>query len=88
MGGHFFAKSRDDEMMTNPSENQQCGMQFMTVLARPMLNTLGVRRKNRDRRMGFIRGAWKQWLGLNANNLVWAALVVGNVLLATLVTSG
>jgi hypothetical protein len=59
----------------------------MTVLARPILAKPGVRRKSRDSRSEFIRGAWKQWLGLNANNLVWTALVIGNVLLATLLTT-
>jgi hypothetical protein len=75
-------------MMIQPGENQRCGVGLMTVLARAMLNKPGVRRKNRDSRSEFFRGAWKEWLGLNANNLVWAALVIGNVLLATLLTRG
>jgi hypothetical protein len=75
-------------MVAHPGENQRCGVQFMTVLARPMLNKPGVHQKNRDSRIAFIRGAWKQWLGLNANNLVWRALVIGNVLLASLLTRG
>jgi hypothetical protein len=67
---------------------QRRGVQFMTVPARPVLDKRGVRWKNRGSRIEFIRGAWKQWLGLNANNLVWTALVIGNVLLASLLTRG
>jgi hypothetical protein len=36
----------------------------------------------------FFRGTWNQCLSLNANNLVWTALVVGNALLATVLTRG
>ncbi len=44
-------------MVVHPGENQGCGVQFMTVLARPVLDKRGVRRKNRDSRIEFIRGA-------------------------------
>jgi hypothetical protein len=75
-------------MMIHPGENQRCRVQLMIVLARPMLNKPGVRRRNRDSRSEFFRGAWIEWFGLNANNLVWAALVIGNVLFVTLLTRG
>jgi len=60
----------------------------MTALAQPLLNERGLRRERRAKRIEFFRGAWKQWLSLNANNLVWTALAVGNVLLATVLTRG
>ena len=74
--------------MIRPGENQRCEVQSMIVLARPMLDKPALRRKNQASRTESIRGAWKQWLGLNANNLVWTALVIGDVLLATLLTRG
>ena len=60
----------------------------MTVVVRPMPNKHGVRRETRASRIEFIRGAWKQWLSLNANSLVWTGLVIGNVLLAAVLTKG
>jgi hypothetical protein len=34
----------------------------------------------------FSSDAWKQWVALNANNLVWIALVFGGVLFTDLLT--
>ena len=39
-----------------------------------------VRQESRASRMEFIRKGWKHWVTLNANDLVWTALVIGGVL--------
>jgi hypothetical protein len=47
-----------------------------------------VRRESTASRMDFIREGWKHWVTLNANNLVWTALVIGGVLFTTLLMRG
>jgi hypothetical protein len=41
-------------------------------------------RESAGRRTEFIREGWKHWVTLNANDLVWTALVIGGVLFTTL----
>jgi hypothetical protein len=45
-------------------------------------------RKRADGRMGSFREGWKHWVALNANDLVWTALVIGGVLFTTLLMRG
>jgi hypothetical protein len=47
-----------------------------------------VRRESAASRMEIIREGWKHWVALNANDLVWTALVIGGVLLTTLLMRG
>jgi hypothetical protein len=47
-----------------------------------------VRRESTASRMGIIREGWKHWVTLNANDLVWTALVIGGVLFTTLLMRG
>jgi hypothetical protein len=35
-----------------------------------------------------IHMGWKHWVALNANNLIWTALVIGGVLLTALLMTG
>ena len=37
---------------------------------------------------GSFREGWKYWVGFNANNLVWTALVIGGVLFTSCLTRG
>jgi hypothetical protein len=46
------------------------------------------RRGSTASRIEFIREGWKYWLTLNANDLVWTALVIGGVLFTTLLMRG
>lgn len=44
-----------------------------------------------DRKRGtvaIVKDAWKEWLGLNATELIWTALLVGGVVLTSLITWG
>ena len=45
-------------------------------------------RKRAGGLMGSFREGWKHWVGLNANNLVWTALVIGGVLFTALLMRG
>jgi len=45
-------------------------------------------RKRAGGRMGSFREGWKHWVTLNANDLVWTALVIGGVLFTTLLMRG
>jgi hypothetical protein len=45
-------------------------------------------RKRAGGRMVSFREGWKHWVGLNANNLVWTALVIGGVLFTSCLTRG
>ena len=47
-----------------------------------------VRRKRAGSRMELIREGWKHWVTLNANDLVWTALVIGGVLFTTWLMRG
>jgi len=47
-----------------------------------------VPRKRAGGRMGSFREGWKHWVTLNANDLVWTALVIGGVLFTTLLMRG
>ena len=58
-----------------------------TVL-QPAHNEGVVRRESTASRIEFIREGWKHWLTLNANDLVWTALVIGGVLFTTLLMRG
>jgi hypothetical protein len=42
------------------------------------------RRESAGRRMESIREGWKLWVALNANDLLWTALVIGGVLFTSL----
>jgi hypothetical protein len=53
-----------------------------------MHNERVVRRESAASRIEFIRGGWKHWIALNANDLTWTALVIGGVLLTTLLMRG
>jgi hypothetical protein len=39
-----------------------------------------VRRESTASRMEIIREGWKHWVTLNANDLIWTALIIGGVL--------
>ena len=45
-------------------------------------------RKRAGGRMGSFREGWKHWVTLNANDLVWTALVIGGVLFTTMLMRG
>jgi hypothetical protein len=47
-----------------------------------------VRRERAGSRMELIREGWKHWVTLNANDLVWTALVIGGVLFTTWLMRG
>jgi hypothetical protein len=47
-----------------------------------------VRRKNKASRMEIIREGWQHWVTLNANDLTWAALVIGGVLFTSWLMRG
>ena len=47
-----------------------------------------VPRKRAGGRLGSFREGWKHWVALNANDLVWTALVIGGVLFTTLLMRG
>jgi hypothetical protein len=47
-----------------------------------------VRRKDAGGRMELIREGWKLWVALNANDLVWTALVIAGVLFTSLLMKG
>ena len=38
--------------------------------------------KQLDKQVNADRDNWRHWLTLNANNLVWIALIVGGILVA------
>ena len=51
--------------------------------------TRGVRRRERAAsRIEIIRDGWKHWLTLNANELIWTALVIGGVLFTSWLMRG
>ena len=54
------------------------------TVPQPAHNEDVVGRKSAGRRMESFREGWKLWVALNANNLVWTALVIGGVLLTSL----
>ena len=54
----------------------------------PAHNEGVVRRESTASRIEFIREGWKHWLTLNANDLVWTALVIGGVLFTALLMRG
>ena len=47
-----------------------------------------VRRKSTASRLGIIREGWQHWVTLNANDLTWAALIIGGVLFTNWLTRG
>src|SRR6266700_2599388 len=58
------------------------------TIPQPMHNKNVARRKSAGSRMEFIRAGWKHWVALNANNLVWTALVIGGVLFTSWLPRG
>ena len=56
----------------------------------PQLTRSGgvVRRNSTASRMGIIREGWQHWVTLNANDLTWAALIIGGVLFTNWLTRG
>ena len=58
------------------------------TVPQPAHNEGVVRRESTASRIEFIREGWKHWLTLNANDLVWTALVIGGVLFTTLLMRG
>jgi hypothetical protein len=47
-----------------------------------------MRRKRAGSRMESIREGWQHWVALNANDLAWAALVIGGVLFTSWLMRG
>ena len=47
-----------------------------------------VRRKSAASRMEIIRESWQHWVGLNANDLTWTALIIGGVLFTSWLMKG
>jgi len=47
-----------------------------------------VRRESPGSRMEVIREGWRHWVTLNANNLIWTALVIGGVLFTSWLLRG
>jgi hypothetical protein len=58
------------------------------TVPQPAHNEGVVRRESTASRIEFIREGWKHWLTLNANDLVWTALVIGGVLFTALLMRG
>jgi hypothetical protein len=58
------------------------------TVPQPAHNKSVVRRESTASRIDFIREGWKHWVTLNANDLVWIALVIGGVLFTTLLMRG
>jgi hypothetical protein len=58
------------------------------TVPQPAHNEGVVRRESTASRIEFIREGWKHWLTLNANDLVWTALVIGGVLCTTWLMRG
>jgi hypothetical protein len=53
------------------------------TMLQPMHKESIARRESTASRIEFIREGWNHWVTLNANNLVWTALVIGGVLCTT-----
>jgi hypothetical protein len=47
-----------------------------------------VRRESTASRMEIIREGWKHWVTLNANDLIWTALIIGGVLFTSWLMKG
>jgi hypothetical protein len=58
------------------------------TMPQPAHNEAVVPRESAGRRMEFIREGWKLWVALNANDLVWTALVIAGALFTSLLMRG
>jgi hypothetical protein len=58
------------------------------TMPQPMEHKRVARRERAASRVEIIRAGWKHWVTLNANNLVWIALVVGGILFTSWLPRG
>jgi hypothetical protein len=58
------------------------------TMPQPAHSEAVVPRKRVDGRMGSIREGWQLWVALNANNLIWTALVIGGVIFTSCLMRG
>jgi hypothetical protein len=76
---------------TNPVELARAlarDAQLNETMPQPARSEPVAPRKRAGGLMGSFREGWKHWVGLNVNNLVWTALVIGGVLFTSCLTRG